>query len=142
MPRPHHKVTQPLGNGYRMQVGVIRANGNFEKRVTLPSWNSVKHVDGVRGGSLERLTVVRSEAGVCIVLVRKPPATRLCDRCPGKHSSLNLHCSANFLPQSPMTDPNAVYSIVHGDIFARIGSVGVLHTSFGGAVKLCSMQLT
>jgi hypothetical protein len=100
------------GNVYH--VGKIGRRSGVVVRPHIPTSLDMKVCHYIEGGSLCRVSMV----GACMALFKQPSASQRrvqCDRCPGQHSSRNLHCTGNFpgVP-SPFRDPGHLYAIHSG----------------------------
>lgn len=81
----------------------------------------VTHVNWIRGGSLDRVTIVKTEGTARYCIVRTLKNTEKdgeCDACARRHTNTNLRCSMSQKRPSPLTED------IFYDFFTRKPIVG------------------
>lgn len=108
------------GNQVFRVVGHVMQNGNFTPGPMLPGVNTLRVVDGIAGGTLQRFVFLKQLSKTINVLCIAPTAlmvSKHCDGCAVQHSSNSMYCSTNTtLLKSPL-QPNTMYNLKHEMLF-------------------------
>lgn len=90
-----------------------RATRRGEQFASRPRLADITGVDWIKGGSLERMSIIRDvPGGARECIVRIPSDADLvgqCDGCEKRHSVINVACSRNQKRATWATRPGAIY---------------------------------